>query len=845
LTHNPNDQNTPERAGKAIAGERHQIRDRRIHRSGSMITTYLQQLLSEWMEIRQTGDSRRWRGQLLTLFLLASLFIVLLVFLVNLSLWLLYFTDENRQFVLIDALIVVFICGLWWINRVGWTLPASILFLVMTSLTLLFTMPDAQYESVLIVSAVPIIASAFLLAPAGSFLLLAVEILLYTINFFRVGGEAPFNYFSLLIMGFLAIVSWICASWFEFTIVRAQSSQNLLKMVTENMADVIGHINAKRTLVYASPSVRRMFGWEPGDLEGRSAFHNVHPDDIRPVFRQVEAAIAKKSPSLRQEFRFHCRNGDYRWVESETRLLYDSNGQFESAVFGIRDITGRREAEAAFVRERNLLRTVIDHLPAAIYVKDLAYRKTLVNRTDCETMGLAGEAEGLGKTDEEVYPPELAEAFQKDDREVLEHGTSILEKEEPILERDGKTRTLLTSKLPLRDPDGRIIGLVGIGMDISERKRAETALRESEEKYRRLVEFFPDIIFIHRNGRIIFVNQTAVRALRASSADALIGKSVMSFVHPEYQTTVRDRIARMAEAKTQLPILEEKFLRADGTPLDVEVTAIPFVLNGEPAAIGVARDITERKKAEEEIRRLNTELERRVVERTAQLEAANKELEAFAYSVSHDLRAPLRSIDGFGQALQEDFASALDEQGLDYLHRIRSASKRMGHLIDDLLNLSRLTRGEIRVQPLDLTTMARAIVDELRRMEPERNVECILPEKLSARGDERLMHAVLENLLGNAWKFTGRRAHARIEMGSTPVADGETGLYVRDNGAGFSMDHVDKLFHAFQRLHSVQEFPGNGIGLATVQRIIHRHGGRVWAEGGVEKGATFYFTLPA
>jgi light-regulated signal transduction histidine kinase (bacteriophytochrome) len=234
-----------------------------------------------------------------------------------------------------------------------------------------------------------------------------------------------------------------------------------------------------------------------------------------------------------------------------------------------------------------------------------------------------------------------------------------------------------------------------------------------------------------------------------------------------------------------------------------------------------------------------------VKERTAQLEAANKELEAFAYSVSHDLRAPLRSIDGFSQALEEDFAAVLDDQGKDFLQRIRGASKRMGLLIDDLLVLSRLTRGDIHRQKVDLTVMAHRILDEIRRADPNRDVDCTIAERLSAHGDDHLLSAVLENLLRNAWKFTSRRKEAKIQFGTSTTSDGETAFFVKDNGAGFNMAHIGKLFQAFQRLHSVQEFPGNGIGLATVQRIIHRHGGRVWAEGEVEKGATFYFTLPA
>ena len=242
------------------------------------------------------------------------------------------------------------------------------------------------------------------------------------------------------------------------------------------------------------------------------------------------------------------------------------------------------------------------------------------------------------------------------------------------------------------------------------------------------------------------------------------------------------------------------------------------------------------------IRKRGQEFERLVVERTAQLQAANKELEAFAYSVSHDLRTPLRGIDGFSQILLDEFQDKVDEQGKTYLHRIRSAAQHMAQLIDDMLNLSRVNRAEMTIQQVNLSEMAQEVADELHDAQPERETMFIIQEGINAQGDGHLLRIVLENLIGNAWKFTSKKTAARIEFGmmlqnETPV------LFVRDNGAGFNMEYIQKLFGAFQRLHTIDEFPGTGIGLATVQRIIHRHGGKVWAEGELEKGATFYFTL--
>ena len=261
-------------------------------------------------------------------------------------------------------------------------------------------------------------------------------------------------------------------------------------------------------------------------------------------------------------------------------------------------------------------------------------------------------------------------------------------------------------------------------------------------------------------------------------------------------------------------------------------------------AAALAGEVAERKRAEDEVRSLNADLERRVRGRTAELEVVNQELEAFNASVSHDLYAPLRTIDGFSEALLEEYGDRLDDQGHDYLRRVRGAGCHMRQLIDDLRSLSRIARSDMERESVDLSRLARTITAELRCTQPDRQVTIDIASELLAQGDGRLLRVALENLLGNAWKFTSKQPHARIEVGVSE-SYGRPAYYIRDNGAGFDMTYVGRLFSPFNRLHSAADFTGTGIGLATVQRIIRRHGGRVWAEGEVGQGATFYFTLPA
>jgi PAS domain S-box-containing protein len=590
---------------------------------------------------------------------------------------------------------------------------------------------------------------------------------------------------------------------------------------------------------------KEMFGLDPGaELDEDVVSRLVHPEDKARLENVVERLLGNRSPEgLHIEFRILPPNQDEpRWIESHGHAIYE-NGEPTRAIGTMLDITARKKAEQALAGEQKLLRTLIDMLPDYIYLKDTESRFLACNEACAQLMGQVSSSDLVGKTDAEFYSADVAKQFREDELKVLS-GTPILNQEEVFIRPDGVQELLLTTKLPIKDNQGVITGLVGYGRSITAARKAEAARRAIETRLdfalkTSQIGAWELMIEDRRISKTLICDQ--IFGYPESQPDWSY-ETFLAHIVPEDREKINLGFATTAKATWNF---ECRIRRVDGEVRWIWAAG-GHQLNaqGEPISLsGIVQDITARKEAEAEIRKLNNELEERVQQRTAELQSAVKELEAFSYSVSHDLRAPLRHINGFSQALIEDYGDKIDEEGKGYLNELRGASNHMAQLIDDVLDLARVSRSEMHHAEVNVSNLARTVFLELRKTGEDRKVIFNVAEGMIVRGDKRLLRLVLVNLLGNALKFTSKKDVAEIDFGQLNK-DGETVYFVKDNGAGFDMRYVGKLFAAFQRLHTESEFEGTGIGLATIQRIVQRHGGRVWAEGVVNEGATFWFTLP-
>lgn len=644
-----------------------------------------------------------------------------------------------------------------------------------------------------------------------------------------------------------------------------------LALLTERVPAMIAQLGRDRIYRFANSAYAGFFGHTPDSIVGRHAGEVLGTDayaDIAPAIERVLAGEPVRLTVSRSN-----AAGEYRSLDVE--LVPDGGvGVVAAGWYAlIRDVTESERASKA-------LRHIVEGTARA--TGDAFFRALTLNLAQATGLSYAMVAEVLpdGRHARALAYWSGAEfrqgmVYLLDDapcQQVIEHGEACFP--DGVAERFPRDLALAMNGIRgyfgirLESSEGAPLGVLVV-MDTApiksraeiaslatvfaaraaaelERIRAEEARRTALERFEAIFQNTPNVAIqgYDARGTVMHWNRASENLYGIAAAEAL-GRPIQSllFRSPEAVREFEAVVAGICAGGKPSEPGEWPIPLRDGREIWVLSTLFPVLSDGSIAEIFCMDvDITALKQANESVRRLNAELEERVAARTAELSAANRELESFSYSVSHDLRAPLRSIEGFGRLLELECAGQLDATGLDYVGRMCRAAKRMAQLIDDLLDLSRIERAEIKPAAVDLSVLAGEIVEELRQGAPQRSVRIVIAPGLTARGDQQLLRIALQNLIENAWKYSGKADNACIEFGCTQ-ADGERIFHVRDNGVGFDMQYAGKLFAPFQRLHHVQEFEGTGVGLATVARVVRRHYGRVWAEASPGKGATFYFTL--
>lgn len=624
-----------------------------------------------------------------------------------------------------------------------------------------------------------------------------------------------------------------------------QKSEERMGLVLQGANDGWWDWDLANNQIFYSPRWWSMLGYEPDELESSLTLNQTltHPGDQTHVETIMRQALQDGPDQYEVEFRLLHKQGFYVPVLSRGYIQRDENHQPVRITGTNTDLTVRKQTEED-------LRLSEERLRLAMTASQMGAwdRNFITGELECSVefknmFGISSETQLIDEIlVNQVHPDDREKELQMIDEALVNQKNYRAEFR--VVWQDQSIHWIEALGHGYYDKEGRVVRMAGVTLNITARKQIDEQLRESRDYFENLVNFAnAPVVVWNANYEITLFNQ-AFERLTGWSESEVIGKNI-GLIFPAVERARSLEYIASASSGKRWEVLEINIQQIDGTVSTLLWnSAVVYAPDGKSvlATIAQGQDITDRIKAEGQIRQLNSELEERVRDRTAQLETANKELEAFAYSVSHDLRAPLRALAGFSAELIADYQDQLDNQGQHYLERIQAASLRMGQLIDDLLNLSRVTRCELHRESINLSVLAQEIADDLKNQEPQRFLEFEITKDIVIQADPHLMKIAFENLLSNACKFTSHSDHAVIQVGEIE-ANGERVYYVRDNGVGFDMAYVGKLFIPFQRLHGMEEFPGTGIGLVIVQRIITRQGGRLWPEAAVNQGAAFYFTL--
>jgi PAS domain S-box-containing protein len=609
---------------------------------------------------------------------------------------------------------------------------------------------------------------------------------------------------------------------------QAEAAAARLAAIVESSDDAIVGKDLQGLVTSWNAGAEETFGYSAREMIGQPITRLV-PVDREQEEVEILSRIKRGENVPHFETLRMRKDGSSVQVSITVSAIRDSAGNVVGASKVARDITERLRTEEARLASEARYRTLFEYAPDGIVIADAESFYIDANASVCRMLGYTHDemiglhaSDIVAKTEIQHIGSALSEINGKSDHHREWH----------FRRKDGSA--FEAEVIATLMPDGNLLGMI---RDITERKRTDEARRASEARYRMLFDYAPDgIVIVDSKGYYLDVNASICRMLGYTRGE-FIGLHASDIVAPAEIPHIEEALD-VIENKSDYQ-REWKFRRKDRSVMSVDTiaTAMP-----DGTLLAVIRDITERKQAQAQIQQLNSELEQRVTERTAQLEAANKELEAFSYSVSHDLRAPLRAVDGFSQAVLEDYGPQLPEGCREDLQTIRNGAQKMGQLIDDLLTFSRLSRLPLSKSAVDTGKLVRSVLGELNYKQKGRQIDVRIADLPTCQADPALLKQVWINLLSNALKYTGKREAAVVEIGCTQEK-GRNVYFVRDNGTGFDMKYAHKLFGVFQRLHRAEDYEGTGVGLAIVQRVVHRHGGKVWAESAVNSGATFYFTL--